>query len=138
MLRRISILTLFSLTAALLVTATAKADRMPERDVDAAPYYRHDVLIGESLKLNADRFATLDRKAFDSDDSDFKNGQHEFSSSVPNTAEWIWWLNHSDYNEFGNDQVVGAPEPASLFLLGSGLLALGMWHRRVNYSARIS
>ena len=121
-----------------MVAATAKADRMPERDVDAAPYYRHDVLIGESLKLNADRFATLDRKAFDSDDSDFKNGQHEFSSSVPNTAEWIWWLNHSDYNEFGNDQVVGAPEPASLFLLGSGLLALGMWHRRVNYSARIS
>ena len=121
-----------------MVAATAKADRMPERDVDAAPYYRHDVLIGESLKLNADRFATLDRNVFDSDDSDFKNGKHEFWSGVPNTAEWIWWLNHSDYNEFGNDQVVGAPEPASLFLLGSGLLALGMWHRRVNYSARIS
>jgi hypothetical protein len=79
MFRRISILTLFSLTAALLVTVTAKADRMPERDVDAAPYYRHDVHIGESLKLNADRFATFDRNVFDSDDSDFKNGQHEFS-----------------------------------------------------------
>jgi hypothetical protein len=145
MLHKISILALFGLALALLVVVPANADGVPahlsgdlERDADSAPHYSHDVHIGEGLKLNAGRFSTFDRNGFEGANSDFKHGLHEFPSGVPNTAEWIWWLNHSDNKGFSTDPVVATPEPASLFLLGSGVLAIGAWRRRVNHSAPIS
>jgi hypothetical protein len=143
MLHKISILALLGLAAALLVVAPANADGVPAhltgdlaRDADSVPHYSHDVHIGEGLKLNAGRFSILDRDEFKGGDSDFKHGLHDFPSGVPNTAEWIWWLNHSDSKEFNTDPVVSTPEPASLFLLGSGMLAFGVWRRRANRSAR--
>jgi PEP-CTERM motif len=146
MLHKISILALLSLAAAFLVVAPANADGVPahltgdlERDADSVPHYSHDVHISEGLKLNAGRFSTFDRDEFKGGDFDFKHGLHDFSSGVPNTAEWIWWLNHSDTKEFSTDPpLVTAPEPASLFLLGSGVFALGAWRRRANHSAPIS
>jgi hypothetical protein len=145
MLHKISILALLSLAAALLVVAPANADGVPahltgdlERDADSVPHYSLDVHIDGKLKLNADRFSTFDRDEFKGEDVDFMHGLHEFSSGVPNTAEWIWWLNHSDNKEFSTDPpLVTAPEPASLLLLCSGVLALGAWRRRVNHSAPI-
>ncbi len=146
MLHKISILALLGLAAALLVVAPANADGVPahltgdlERDADSAPHYSHDAHIGEGLKLNAGRFSSFDRDGFKGD-SDFERGMHQFSSGVPNTAEWIWWLNHSDNREFSTTDPpsVTAPEPASLLLLGSGVLALGAWRRRANHSAPIS
>jgi hypothetical protein len=136
MLHKISILALLSLAAAFLVVAPANADGVPahltgdlERDADSAPRYWHDVHIDGKLKLDV----------FKGEDADFMHGLHEFSSGVPNTAEWIWWLNHSDTKEFStNPPLVTAPEPASLFLLGSGVFALGAWRRRANHSAPIS
>ena len=145
MLHKISILASLSLAAALLVVAPANADGVPAhqtgdlgRDADSVPHYSHDVYVGESLKLKAARFSTFNRDEFKGGYSDFKHGLHEFSSGVPNTAEWIWWLNHSDIKEFSTDPVVTTPEPASLLLLCSGVLALGVWRRRVNRSAPIS
>jgi hypothetical protein len=138
---KISILALLGLAVALLVAAPANADGVRDRqtgdlardaDANPAPHYWHEVHLGENLKLNEHRF---EREHFKGDDS---------YSGMPKTAEWIWWLNHSDNdkNEFAdtpNDPVVtAAPEPASLFLLGSGLLALGAWRRRANHSAPIS
>jgi PEP-CTERM motif len=135
---KMSILALLGLAVALLVAAPANADLIHEhqtgdleRDADSAPHYWHEVHLGENLKLNEHRF---ERDHFKGDNS---------YSGAPNTAEWIWWLNHSDNdkNEFAenpNDAVVTAPEPASLFLLGSGVLALGAWRRRANHSAPIS
>jgi hypothetical protein len=147
MLHKISILALLSLAAAFLVVAPANADGVPahltgdlERDVDSVPHYSHDVHIDGKLKLNADKFSTFDRGVFKGEDADFMHGLHEFSSGVPNTAEWIWWLNHhSDTKEFSTDPpLVTAPEPASLLLLCSGVFALGAWRRRANHSAPIS
>ena len=136
MLHKISILALLGLAAALLVVPPANADGVPahltgdlERDADSVPHYWHDVHIDGKLKLNE----------FKGANSDFMHGLHEFSSGVPNTAEWIWWLNHSDIREFSaTDPPVTAPEPASLLLLGSGVLVLGAWRRRANHSAPIS
>jgi len=145
MLHRISILALLGLAAAFLVVAPANADGVTahltgdlERDADSAPHYCHDVHIDGKLKVNADSFSTFDRDEFKGASSDFMHGLHEFSSGVPNTAEWIWWLNHSDIKEFSTDPVVTAPEPASPLLLCSGVLALGAWRRRVNRSAPIA
>ena len=137
MLHKISILALLSLAAAFLVVAPANADGVPahltgdlERDADSVPHYSHDVHIDGKLKL----------EGFKGEDGDFMHGLHEFSSGVPNTAEWIWWLNHhSDTKEFSTDPpLVTAPEPASLLLLCSGVLALGAWRRRADHSASIS
>jgi hypothetical protein len=137
MLHKISILALLSLAVAFLVVAPANADGVPahltadlERDADSVPHYSHDVHIDGKLKPDV----------FKGEDADFKHGLHDFSSGVPNTAEWIWWLNHhSDTKEFSTDPpLVTAPEPASLLLLCSGVLALGAWRRRANHSAPIS
>src|ERR1700751_5730988 len=122
---KISVLAFLGLAFALLVAAPANADLIHEhetgdleRDADPAPHYWHEVHLGENLKLNEHRF---EHDHFKGDDS---------HSGMPNTAEWIWWLNHSDkdkkeFGESANDPVVAAPEPASLFLVGSGVLALG-------------
>jgi hypothetical protein len=115
----------------------AHADLIHDWDDDSTPHYSHDVRLDENLKVNVGRFSTFNRDAFKDEKSDFKH-RHEFpSGGVPNTAEWIWWLNHSDKDKkaLGTDPVVTAPEPASLFLLGSGILALGGWRRRPNHSA---
>ena len=136
MLRKISILAVLGFAAALWV-APAHADLIHDWDEDSIPHYSHDVRPDENLKLNAGRFSTFDRDVFKGEKSDFKPGHKFPSGGVPNTAEWIWWLNHSDKDkkEFGTDPVVTAPEPASLFLLGSGILALGGFRRRTNHSA---
>ncbi len=75
-----------------------------------------------------------------------------FSQGVPGTANSAWWVtyaqNQSYYaGEFSNfiiltptdssaqsaqEYLVNTPEPASILLLGSGLLALGMRKRRAN------
>ena len=140
MLHKISILALLSLAVAFLVVAPANADGVPahltadlERDADSVPHYSHDVHIDGKLKPDV----------FKGEDADFKHGLHDFSSGVPNTAEWIWWLNHLDKEKKDFDKntdpvgtPVPAPEPASLLLLGSGVLALGVWRRRPNHSAQ--
>ncbi len=148
MMHKISILALLAVTV--LVVAPANADGVRahlngdlERDADSVPHYSHDVHIDENLKINADRFSAFDRDELKGENSDFKHGLHEFPSGVHNTAEWIWWLNHSDKDkkEFGKDPMgdaaVATPEPASLFLLGSGVLAIGVWRRRANRSTPI-
>ena len=135
MLHKISILAVIAF-AALWVTP-AKADLIHDWDDDSTPHYSHDVRLDENLKVNAGTFSTFDRDVFKDEKSDPKR-RHEFpSGGVPNTAEWIWWLNHSDKDkkEFGTDPAVIAPEPASLLLLGSGILALGGCRRCTNHSA---
>lgn len=139
MLHKIPTLALLGLAVALLVAAPANADGVHEhqngdleRDADFAPHYWHEVHLGENLKLNEHRF-----------EHDHFKGDKPYSG-VPDTAEWIWWLNQSDKDEKNdidenpNDPVVTAPEPASMLLLGSGVLALGAWRRRANHSALIS
>lgn len=132
------ILVFLGLAAALLIAPRANADGIYESDADTTPYYSHDVHVGEGLKLNAGGFPTFDLDLFKGPNSDFIHGLHEFSWGVPKTAEWIWWLDHYDYKGFSTDPVVNTPEPASLFLLGSGMLALGAWRRRANHSAPVS
>src|ERR1700745_128702 len=154
MLHKISVLTLFAIAAAIFTAAPARADGLPahvmsgdlgegsSNDADRIPDHRRGMHIGENFMLNVDRFSTFERDVFKDLDSDSSHSMHGLSG-VPNTAEWIWWLNHSDKDkkEFTKDSVgdapVATPEPASLFLLGSGVLALGVWRRRANHSAPI-
>ncbi len=89
------------------------------------------------VHVDVDKFSVFDHDHFEGANSDFIRPLHDFHPGVPNTAEWIWWLNHSDNKDFGKDPV-SAPEPASLFLLGSGVLALGAWRRHAKHSAPIS
>jgi hypothetical protein len=132
MLHKISSLAFLGLVAALLAAAPANADLIHEWDADAAPYYWHDV------HVDVDKFSAFDHDHFEGANSDLIHPPHNFYSGVPNTAEWIWWLDHSDIKEFSKDPVVATPEPASLFLLGSGVLALVAWRRRAKHSAPIS
>jgi hypothetical protein len=81
-----------------------------------------------------------------------------FSPGVPSTGNSAWWLTDAQNQtytpgEFANFEIltptdsspwsaqeylVNTPEPASLLLLSSGLLALGVWRRRTNRSAQVS
>ena len=97
---KISILAFLGLVAALLAAAPANADGIHEWDADAAPYYWHDV------HVDVDKFSPFDHDHFEGANSDFIRPLHDFHSGVPNTAEWIWWLNHSDNKDFGKDPVM--------------------------------
>lgn len=147
MLHKLSILALLGLAAVLSFVAPVYADRVPadlagdlERDADSAPHYWHDV------HVDVDKFSMFDREDADSDSIH----PRDFYSGVPKTAEWIWWLNdwdkeNKDWDKENkksdndpNDPLTPVPEPASLFLLGSGVLILGARRRRANHSVPIS
>jgi hypothetical protein len=151
MMKKASILTLLAFAGAILAVAPAHADGIHEHrsseDIDEnhsndairTPEHRLDTHIGESFMLNADRFSTSQK------DKDEDADSHHSLHGVTNTAAWIWWLENTDKHkkDSGTDSdpagaPVSAPEPASLFLLGSGVLALGVWRRRPNRSVLAS
>ncbi len=143
MLKKISLLTALVFAGTIFAVSPAHADGIRAHgdsegmdkgfssDADRIPDYRREVR-GDSFILNVDRFSMFDRDSFEDRDSDSHSG-------MPKTAEWIWWLeSDKDKKQSNDDPVVSAPEPASMFLLGSGLLALVTLRRRVNLSTPIS
>lgn len=150
MLNKISLLTALVFAGTLFAVSPAHADGirahgdsgdMDESFADGAnltPDYRRDVRINDNFILNVEHFSIFDRRSFKDRDSD-SNHSMRGRSGVPKTAEWIWWLkSDKDKKQSTDDPVVPAPEPASLLLVGSGLLALGVLRRRTNHSAPIS
>jgi hypothetical protein len=140
--KKISILTLLAFAAAIVAVSPVHADGLgvhvkgdlsegPSNAADRTPDHRQVFLNGESFVLKLDKSSVFDGDAAKDTDAD----------SVHNTAEWVWWLKDKDKKKFDKDPdpsdpgpaaSVTAPEPASLFLLGSGVLALGAWRRRTN------
>ena len=145
--KKISTFTLLAFVAAIVAVAPVHADGVPvhamgevsegpSHDTDRTPDHRQVFLTGESFVLKLDKSSVFDGDASGDKDSDSNH-------SVHNTAEWVWWPKDKDKNKFDKDPDPGnpdpaaaanvtAPEPASVFLLGSGVLALGAWRRRTN------
>ena len=149
MLKKISLLTALAFAGTIFVVPPAHADGIRAHgdseemdkgfssDGDRIPDYRRDVRIDDFI-LKVDRFLIFDRDSFEDHDLD-SNHWMRGRSGVPKTAEWIWWLkSDKDKKQSVDDPVVAAPEPASLLLLGSGLLALFAVRRRANHSTQIS
>lgn len=150
MLNKISLLTALVFAGTLFAVSPAHADGIRTHGAsedmdesfaggaDRSPDYRRDVRINDNFILNVEHFSIFDRHSFEDRDSD-SNHSMRGRSGVPKTAEWIWWLkSDKDKKKSNDDPVVSAPEPASLFLLGSGLLAMGVLRRCTNHSAPIS
>ena len=154
MLKKISLLTALAFAGTIFAVSPAHADGIRAHgdsegmdkgfssDADRIPDYRRDVRIDDFI-LKVDRFSIFDRDSFEDRDSDSDHSMRG-RSGVPKTAEWIWWLKsnkdkkQSTDDPVVDDPVVAAPEPASLLLLGSGFLALGLLRRRANHSTPTS
>jgi hypothetical protein len=152
--KKISLLTALAFAGTIFATSPAHADLIRAHgdsegmdegfssDTNRTADYRRDVR-NDDFILKVDRFSILDRNSFEDRDSDSDHSMRG-RSGVPKTAEWIWWLKsnkdkkQSTDDPVVDDPVVAAPEPASLLLLGSGFLALGVLRRRANHSTPVS
>jgi len=146
--KKISLLTALAFAGTIFATSPAHADLVRAHgdsagmdngfssDANRTADYRRDVRDDDFI-LKVDRFSILDRNSFEDRDSDSDHSMRG-RSGVPKTAEWIWWLKsnkdkkQSTDDPVIDDPVVAAPEPASLFLLGSGLLTLLAVRRRAS------
>jgi len=146
--KKISLLTALAFAGTIFATSPAHADLIRAHgdsegmdngfssDANRTADYRRDVRDDDFI-LKVDRFSILDRNSFEDRDSDSDHSMRG-RSGVPKTAEWIWWLKsnkdkkQSTDDPVIDDPVVAAPEPASLFLLGSGLLTLLAVRRRAS------
>ena len=153
MLKKISLLTALAFAGTIFAVLPAHADGIrahgDSEDMDKGfssdagriPDYRREVRIDDFI-LKVDHFSIFDRDSFEDRDSDSDHSMRG-RSGVPKTAKWIWWLKSDKDKKQStdpvvDDPVVAAPEPASLLLLGSGFLALGVLRRRANHSTPTS
>jgi len=153
-LKKISLLTALAFAGTILAVVPTYADGIrahgDSEDMDKGfssdagriPDYRREVRIDDFI-LKVDHFSIFDRDSFEDRESDSDHSMRG-RSGVPKTAKWIWWLKsdkdkkQSTDDPVVDDPVVAAPEPASLLLLGSGFLALGVLRRRTNHSTPTS